>query len=409
VKAIAIFALTYMFISGSGPRWLPLERTGGALLGAFLAVALGVVPFREAFSQGVVDWNTILLLLGMMVQATLLARAGLYRVLVWALARLSPPPWATLGAVLGGIAVLSAFLVNDAVCIFFAPFLFELSASMGLSPLPLIWALIVGANVGSALTLSGNPQNAIIGTASGIHYLDFLAAEALPVAIGLVSAYGVLLLLFRGKLLATGGRDGDAPSGPDPNPRLLWRPLPGIALTTAGYLLGYPVGGAAMAGALLSLLLWHREASEGITGVDWSLLALFVGLFIVMHGVETSDPVQRLDSLLQGLFSGGRLSYLHLTWMSFLGSQVLSNVPFVLLARGWAGHFGGAPLFWYTLGFVSTVAGCLTPVGSVVNLIALGEAGKRGLDIGFWEFLRYGIPLTLAALLPGTAFLLLYR
>ncbi|MCD6321267.1 hypothetical protein J7L84_03365, partial [Candidatus Bipolaricaulota bacterium] len=188
-----------------------------------------------------------------------------------------------------------------------------------------------------------------------------------------------------------------------------WRPLPGIVLTIGGYLLGYPVGGAAMAGALLSLLLWHRDASEGLTGVAWPLLALFVGLFIVMHGVETSGPVQRLDSLLQGFFSGGRLSYLHLTWMTFLGSQLLSNVPFVLLARGWAGHFGGAPLFWYTLGFVSTVAGCLTPVGSVVNLIALEEARKRGIAIGFWSFIRHGIPLTTAALLPGTAILLLYR
>jgi len=406
VKAIAIFALTYIFISGSGPRWLPLGRTGGALLGAFLTVALGVVPFREAFSQEVVDWNTILLLLGMMVQETLLARAGLHRALVKGLVRLTPPPWATLGAVFGGAAILSAFLVNDAVCVFFAPFLFELGTSLGLAPLPLVWALIVGANVGSALTLSGNPQNAIIGTASGIHYLDFLTAESLPVVTGLVGAYIALLLLFRGRLVAS---EVHPPAGPDPDPHRLWRPLPGIVLTIGGYLLGYPVGGAAMAGALLSLLLWHRDASEGLTGVDWPLLALFVGLFIVMHGVETSGPVRRLDSLLQGFFSGGRLSYLHLTWMTFLGSQLLSNVPFVLLARGWAGHFGGAPLFWYTLGFVSTVAGCLTPVGSVVNLIALEEARKRGIAIGFWSFIRHGIPLTMAALLPGTAILLLYR
>jgi Na+/H+ antiporter NhaD/arsenite permease-like protein len=229
------------------------------------------------------------------------------------------------------------------------------------------------------------------------------------VAIGLAGAYGVLLLLFRGKLVATTGCTGYAPSSHAPNPRLLWRSLPGIALTIAGYLLGYPVGGTAMAGAFLSLLLWRRDASEEFGGVNWPLLALFAGLFIVMHGVSTSAPLERLDSLLQGLFSGGPLSYLHLSWVTFLGSQVLSNVPFVLLARAWASHFGGASLFWYTLGFVSTVAGCLTPAGSVVNLIALEEARKRGLDIGFREFVRRGIPLTLAALLPGVASLLLFH
>ncbi len=391
--ALVVFAITYALISGRRLAWLPIGRPAGALLGAVLMVMLGVLTPAQAYADGVLSHDTLGLLLGMMIICGYLEEGGFFgwsaalvdahvrspRVLLWATAVLS-----------GG---LSALLVNDTVCVVLTPILLKVVHRRKLPMLPYIIALGFGSNVGCALTLTGNPQNMLVGTYSGIPFLTFAAWMALPVLVAMVALLLLLSLLFRAQL-ASLPLLADAPAA-GKMPRQMVPGLVGLGVALLGFLLHQPMAWSALAGAAVVILVRRQDPHTVFARVDFPLLVFFAALFVVMGAVNSTGLVERaFDGVKPLLAGGGVMPLFHLTWLSVVGSQVFSNVPLVqALGPQLQGMEHATPLF-LTLALGSTLAGNLTPIGSVANVIVLEYARKAGAEVGFRRFLLVGVPVT---------------
>jgi Na+/H+ antiporter NhaD/arsenite permease-like protein len=406
------FALTYLGLALGRVPWLRTDRAGVALVGAAGVLACGLLPFEEAVRA--VDFATIALLLGMMIVVAFLRRAGFFaRLAGFALGRVKSPP-ALLAVTMLMSGALSAVLVNDVVCVALTPLVLHLTRRLGLDPRPHLVGLAVASNLGSAATLTGNPQNMIIGGLSGIGYLRFAAKLAPPAFIGLAIGYAVTLLVYRGALTtkgeskeqtdATGTKDR-IPGGPR-HTALLVKSLVVTVGAVALFFVGLPMAIVAL-GAAAVLLLDRVNPNAVYEHIDWSLLLMFAGLFVVVRAFEVhvlavsgvdgwaarADPVWMLSGL------------------SAVLSNVVSNVPAVLLFKPVVGAMPEAvhETAWLALALSSTLAGNLTVLGSVANLIVVEQARKEGVAIGFWDYCRVGIPVTLLTLAVGAAWLAFAR
>jgi len=404
IIAIAIFAFTYLLISGRRLKVLPLYRPAAALLGAVLMVACGVLTPERAYRS--VDYDTLVLLLGMMLISAYLFLAGFFD---WAadwILRAAKTPQQLLRYLIGTSGVLSALLVNDTVCLMLTPLVVAVMVKGRLPLAPYLLALAMSANVGSVATLVGNPQNMIIGHLSGIPFLRF-SASLLPVALaGLVIQYGVLSVGFR-KVLA-----GAVIQRPESEPRkldrrLLIMTLAVLALVFVGFVAGLNLAWTALAGGALVMVLARRDTHEVLKLVDWHLLVFFAALFVVVGGLnETGLPDQIYDRL-RGVFGSTATSQgWNLAWFSALGSNIFSNVPFVLVAGKWIGNFAQPELMWKVMALATTFAGNLTLLGSVANIIVV-ESARGHAEVGFWDYAKFGIPVTLLTTLAGMGILLL--
>ncbi|MCC7073885.1 MAG: anion transporter [Deltaproteobacteria bacterium] len=270
----------------------------------------------------------------------------------------------------------------------------------GLPTRPFLFAVAMGSNAGSALTLAGNPQNMLVAKLSSLAYRDYLAAAALPAGGALVITAALLHLLFR-RDLAVGTSHAPAPAS-DRDPVLLYVALASLAGVVVANLLGASLALSALAGAAAVLVVARRRAELLLARVDWSILLFFAGLFVVVAALQrTGLPAQWLASLTPppaeatGVGSLGVLCAVLL-----LGSQIVSNVPLILLLEPWIRSFPDAPLVWTVTALVSTLAGNLTLLGSVANIIVIERARER---LGFFEYLKVGVLVTTAS----TAFALL--
>lgn len=395
--AALIFILTYLIIAGQKIPYLRLDRPAGSILGAVAMVVFGVVPPGEAGARGV-NHETIALLLGMMIISAYLIEARCFRFASWlTLTRVRRPRRLLVALVLvsGG---LSAVLVNDTVCLMFTPLVVQMCRDARLRPLPFLLGLCFGANAGSVATPTGNPQNMIIGTLSAIPYARFLALLALPALCSLLVVCAVLLLFFRRDLPAA---EHAAPALPRPalQPRLAALSLTVLGGVLVAFLCGYPMAWAAMAGAAVLLLLGRRPPRRILGSVDWVLLVFFCGLFIVTYGVGKAGIADWLFSAVRPLLGDGALRQAAVfSAFTVAACQIVSNVPFVLLASHFMGQLADPPFMWLLMALVSTLAGNLTTVGSVANLIVL-EGSRETEPVRFFAFLRYGAPVTAATLL----------
>lgn len=402
--ALVIFLATYVLIAGGRLPCLGLDRTSGALAGAVAMVVFGVVGPVEAVHEAV-NWDTLLLLLGMMILGAAMARAGLFRWVSWLVLRRAHGATALLGLVVATAGALSALLVNDTVCVMCTPLVLALVDDAGLPPTPYLLALAFAANAGSAATLTGNPQNMLIGTLSGIGYRSFAGALALPALAALACVFGVLRVAFRGELERRGPLRIDLPP-PPLDRRAAASSACVLALVVSGLLLGHGLAWTALAGAALVLALSRGPSREIFAGVDFVLLIFFAALFVVTHGVARAGIAERLYALLRPALGATPVSQtVRFGLFTVAACQVVSNVPFVLLAQHWVGKLADPRFAWLSLGLVSTLAGNLTPVASVANLIVLESAGERG-RIPFGGFVRVGALATFLPLLAGLACLL---
>lgn len=389
---VGIFVLTYLLIAARRLRALPIGRPAGALLGAFLMVCVGALSPAQSYAA--IDGDTILLLFAMMALVAYVERAGFFE---WAAARAiarARTPVGLLVAVALLSGAMSALFVNDAVCVFLTP-LVVLACQKARLPLgPYLIATATSANLGSAATLVGNPQNMIIGGLSGLSFATF-SALALPVAaLALALNIGLLLLYYRRDL-------GDVPLRPPPpaafdRPRLA-RVLVVVAGVVVAFLAGAHLGYSAL-GGLVALVLLEREDPHAIFArVDWTLLIFFAALFVVVGGIERTGLVGAAWTALGPLLAHDSFAGLSaLTAIYTLGSNLVSNVPMVLLAApGVAAD--GSTFAWVLLGFVTTVAGNLTLIGSVANII-VAEKAADAHELGFFEYLRFGLVSTLVVL-----------
>jgi Na+/H+ antiporter NhaD/arsenite permease-like protein len=395
IAAILIFLATYTVIAFGRAPGLRLDRTGAALLGAALMVAAGVLSLKEAYAA--IDMDTIVLLLGMMILVANLRVAGFFALAAeWASAR-AHRPLLLLLAVVAVSGVLSAFLVNDTVCVMLAPLVAEAVLAMKRRVEPYLIALAMASNAGSVATITGNPQNIVIGSVSHIHYAQFALALA-PVALLSLGVVALAILLFYRDEFRETVALARAPEKAEIHPFLLAKALLATLAAIAFFFLGYPPPAVAIvAGA--ALLLTRRIKPQRIwREVDFSLLVMFAGLFIVVGGLEKvafTPHVMR------------RVAAFHLSDPAILASvaavlsNIVSNVPAVLLLKPFVAGLSDPHRAWLILAMASTLAGNLTITGSVANLIVVERARRMGIRISFWRYLWIGAPVTLATLAIG--------
>jgi Na+/H+ antiporter NhaD/arsenite permease-like protein len=404
--ALVVFTLTYLAIAAGRVPWLSIDRPAAALLGAVMMVATGVLLPAEAGAA--VNGDTLGLLLGMMILAAYLAEAGFFRWASWRVIRAAGTPRSLLWGLTLTAGVLSAFLVNDTVCLLMTPLVVRIVDDADLPPLPYLLAIAFGSNAGSVATLTGNPQNMLVGTLSGISYPRFAAALALPAAASLLVVAAVLHLQFRTQLPRRALTNQALPE-PPVDRRLLRRALLAAALAVAGFLAGFPLAWTALFAAALLMAVAGRAPREALARVDWPLLLFFAGLFVVVAGVGRAGLAERFyQAFAPWLGATPERQVLAFSGFTVVASQVVSNVPFVLLAGHWIPRLVDPELLWLATALSSTLAGNLTVVGSVANLIVLELAGPKG-RIGFWRFFRHGAVVTGATLAAALVILLAER
>ena len=376
-----------------------------------MAGAVAMVVFRVLTPQQAIEavsWDTLLLLLGMMILTSAMTRAGLFKYVSFLALRRAHGPRAMLAVLVLVAGALSALLVNDTVCLMLTPLVLALVDAAALPLLPYLLALAFGSNAGSVATLTGNPQNMLIGTLSRITFAGFAGALLAPAAIAVATVLGILLLVFRAELRR--GQAGGAQVAVPPLDRPLALACAAVlALVLAGFLLGYSLAWTAMAGAAILIVVSREPSRDLFARVDGTLLLFFAALFIVTHGVAQAGITERLHAAIAPLLgqTQARQTFVFGAF-TVAACQLVSNVPFVLLAARWIPKLLDPHLGWLSLALVSTLAGNLTPVASVANLIVLEGAGPRGA-IPFGKFLRIGALCTFLPLLFSLGALLLER
>jgi Na+/H+ antiporter NhaD/arsenite permease-like protein len=394
---IAVFFVVYLGMILGGLPFLQLDRTGVALLGAIALVSIGALSLEEAW--GAIHAPTLILLFAFMVISAQLRLGGFYTWITWRLGALPLPPAGLLAALIAVIAALSAVFSNDIICLAVAPVLVDVCLVRRLNPVPFLLALACAANVGSAATLIGNPQNMLIGETLKLPFLDYICEVAAPVALGLVATWAIIAWQGRGRWeLAPGAATaGQHPPGEAPPPFDRWQSMKGVAIAAVVFMLFLfaplprEVVALVAAGLLMTSRKLHSYKMLGL--VDWQLLVLFIGLFVVNHGLaKTGLPEVTIDDL-----AGAGVDLAHpgpLFAAAFVLSNVVSNVPAVMLLLSAATHGIAGPV----LALSSTLAGNLLIVGSIANIIVIGAAQRHGIAIGWKEHARVGVPVTLVTL-----------
>ncbi len=394
-SALIIFLLTYAGVAIGGIPGLAIDRTGIALLGAIAMVAFGGVGEQQALIS--IDLPTILLLFSLMVISSQLALGGFYTKVAELLAQSLQRPRRFLFQMMIVVAGLSAVLTNDVVCLALAPLLAVAVRRAKLNPVPYLLGLAAAANIGSAATIIGNPQNILIGQSGHLNFGKFLAWCSVPSIVSLAAAFALLLGFYRGKLQLADGAPPTpvAEPGPTYNAHQSRKGIFATVVVMALFFTPIPREVTALCAAGW-LLCSRRMTTRSLLGeVDWHLITLFCGLFIVIKGFETTGAPARLVQALaaHGFALNNPLS---LTGVSVALSNIVSNVPATMLLTKFLDPAHSLP--WYVLALTSTFAGNLITIGSIANLIVIEQAKVQGVHIGFREHARTGIPITLASL-----------
>jgi Na+/H+ antiporter NhaD/arsenite permease-like protein len=400
IAAYAIFSASYfVFALGKFPG-LKIDRPGAAIIGAVLMVAFRIMTAQEALSA--IDFGTVVLLFSMMLIVADLHLDGFFE---WITASvvLRLRTHHLLPAIIFTAGILSAFLVNDIVCLVMTPFVIKLTSRVGQKPLPYLLAVATASNIGSVATITGNPQNMLIGSLAQISYRDFLAHLGPIAVVGLFMEWALVhRMYFRG-----GTNGGELISGNEASAQVTPRMKPVIvlAIVLTGFLAGIPAPIMGAVGAAVLLITRTREPRQIYDEVDWGLLVFFIGLFIIAGGGERAG----LTAMLLEPFTAWNL---HRVWtyaaLTAVLSNIVSNVPAVVLLKSLIPAFPDAHTGWLTLAMASTLAGNLTITGSVANIIVV-ERARPEVHIGFRDYFRLGLPLTLLTLVWGIGWLTLVR
>jgi len=400
VMTFAIFAVTYLFLALGRVPGLHIDRAGIALAGAGGMLAIGSLSFHEAALS--IDMETIVLLTGMMILVAYLTIAGMFESLTEYLSKHFRSPHSLLAAVILVSGVLSALMVNDVVCVAMTPLVFRLCRRLGRHPIPYLIGLSTASNVGSVATITGNPQNIIIGSLSGISYLRF-AERLAPIAIvGLILNYIVVAVVYRNLL-----KEELSPVGSDSSQvrrvhsSMIVKGLIVTLATAIFFVSGFPIATVSLVAAAV-LMIDRIRPSKIYQRIDWPLLVMFAGLFIVVHAFDV-HVVRQWH--LNDWTSSIQYPIVSLSAISLVLSNLVSNVPAVLLLRPMIDAMPNPEQSWLILAMSSTLAGNLTLLGSVANLIVAETARRNGLEITFMEYLKVGIVVTLLTMTAGMAWL----
>jgi Na+/H+ antiporter NhaD/arsenite permease-like protein len=383
-------------------RW-PLvrsNRTSLSLIGAAALLVVGAVPLHDL--SAALDLETLLLLLSMMLINGVLFLSGFFRLVISGLVRAARTPRMLLAVIILSSGVLSALFLNDTIVLIMTPLVLEALRLLQRRPLPYLLGIAVAANVGSAATITGNPQNIIIGSTSQISFAAFLSVNGPIALVGLLICWLVIVLVHRDEFA---GRQLLAV--PEVGRTRIIRPLVrkvGLTLTamTGAFLLGVPVAQAAAAAAGVLLFSRRLRPERVLRTVDWQLLAFFAALFIITYALEAQQLSTALFRVLAPLAEAGLPMF---ALISLVLSNLISNVPAVLLLQNLIPAYPQTDRAWLMLAAASTFAGNLTLLGSVANLILAELAARWGVQVTFGAYLRVGVPITLLTLLLAVLFI----
>ena len=394
LAATLIFLGTYVVLALGRLPGFRIDRTGAAIVGAGMMIAFNILSLEEVYRA--IDHNTIVLLFGMMIVVANLRLSGFFTaVSEWMIVH-AHHPLTLLASIIVVAGIFSAFFVNDTMCLVLTPLVLEIVLALGRRPIPYLLAVAMASNTGSVATVTGNPQNMMIGAFSGISYRHFSAALTPVAAIGLMLVFGVIAVIYRKEFRRSEKVTVERRRAPV-NRVLMWKSLTVSGLMILFFFMGWPIAKVAIiAGALL--LITRRVKPEKIyREIDFSLLVLFIGLFIVIAGIEkTSLPADAL-----ALVSGHGLDRpVILSSVAAVLSNLASNVPAVLLFKPLVPHLVDPNRAWLILAMATTLAGNLTILGSIANLIVIQKARHR-VTISFWEYFKVGLPLTILTIAVG--------
>jgi len=433
--ALAIFLVTYALISIRRFPKVKVDRPAAALIGAALMIVFGVV--KPDVAIGAINMDILILLVGMMILVAGLELCGFFEWVSLRMIKYSKDQFTFLVLTMVVTGALSALVLNDTVVLLFTPIIIRTCRLLKSNPVPFLVAEAIAANIGSVATAVGNPQNAYIATKTGMSFIDF-SARLFPVSIVcMLVAIAILYLVyrkdiehgsaqaFRRKILKDGWKafeeelvkgDESTTSGirKMKERRLgLYSLLVITALTFCAFVLnqflGTPIAVIAFVAGVVSLfvvpLVTDVKAREMLAGVDWSIILFFVGLFVVLQGVKDSQLLNDIKNFFPGFGDSGVPTMEWLTALSALLSNLVSNVPAVLLL----GEL--IPItdhqLWIALASSSTLAGNATILGAAANVIVAEKAEAKGIEINFWKFTLVGFPIAMATLFVSTLMLML--
>ena len=397
--AVAIFAMTYLVVALGRLPGFRLDRAGAALVGASLMVAAGALPLEDA--PKAIDFDTIILLLGVMIVVANLRLSGFFRVVNgWVVAR-ARHPIVLLAAVVLVSGVLSAFLVNDTICLVLTPLVLDLVTQLQRNPVPYLLAIAMASNIGSVATITGNPQNMIIGSLSHIPYGAFAAALAPIAAIGLLLATILIAVFYRSEFRTHHSLRAELEPAHASRPVMIKSVAISLAMV-GGFFAGLPPAEVAIVAGTVLLLTRRIKSEKVYAEIDWTLLLMFAGLFIVVAGLERSVLSPNVMAAVDRL---QLRSIPVLSAITAVLSNIVSNVPAVLVIKPFIAQLQNQQQAWLTVAMASTLAGNFAIIGSVANLIVVQRARLQNVEIGFWEYSRVGVPLAVLTMIVGVLWL----
>ncbi|MDP4210479.1 MAG: anion transporter [Bacteroidota bacterium] len=397
IAALVIFIITYLGIIFTRFPKINIDRPSAAFFGAVAMIVFGVLTFDEAIKA--IDFNTIALLLGMMIVISTLQLDGFFSLIAEKAISHSKTPLRLLSIIVFVTGIASAFLVNDAVVLLFTPVIIFVCQASALKPVPYLIAEILASNVGSAMTITGNPQNMLIGINSGMTYAHFMF-HLFPVSL---IGMGIVILVIKwlypkdfekGHVVMKSAQKFEYQYASMKTSVPIFVGI--IVLFFLGKMIHLSIPVIALVGASLILIFGRIRPSKVIKTVDWVLLLFFASLFIVVEGAVKGG-------ILKGLIESNGitvdlkgLTLLH--GISLVMSQVVSNVPFTVMMLP-VMKSGSSDILWLGLASASTLAGNATIIGAMANLIVIEAASGFKIRIKFWEFFKAGIITTLLTFL----------
>ncbi|HWR44973.1 SLC13 family permease [Sporomusa sp.] len=394
--ALILVAVLVIFTLGKSPIFR-VDRAGAAIIGAVATVGTGVLSFQEATSA--VDYRTIIILFSMMIVVANLKLAGFFELMGNAVCQRVNSKKQLLFAIVMVSGIMSALAINDIICLLFTPVVLFICRKAQCNPLPHLLGVAMASNIGSAATLLGNPQNILVGSLSNISFISYFLTASPVALIGLISTYAVITYYYREELK---GRYFASPiNNTNVHIYLIIKTFLVLIFVLIAYMSGYDLALSASLGGALLLITRRVKPNKVYTSVDFNLLIIFIGLFIIVAGVEHSGL---MNLLLEHLFFSEINSIGLFAVLTLIVSNIVSNVPAVLLLK-FLIPATNAEYWWKALALFSTLAGNLTITGSIANLIVVEIAKGEHVHITARDYFKVGFPLTLLTTAIGVLLL----
>ena len=393
-----------------------VDRTKVALLGAVLVLLTQTIDQHAAIEA--IDWNTLGLLVGMMLVVRVTEPTGVYTWLAIKAGQLSRGrPLAVVASLSVITAVLSAFLDNLTTVLLMVPITFLLADALDIDPIPLVIIEILVSNIGGTATLIGDPPNILIAGATDLSFLDFIVNLAPIAALTFLIVTLGLYFVYRGRLhVAPEARErvlGLDAAGSIEDMDELKRTVPiligTVLLFFAHQALNLEPATVALTGATVMLLVTRQKVSDALAGIEWPTLFFFIGLFVMVGALEETGAIDEVAEGIGNLTAGDRSAeLLGIAWVSAIGSGLVDNIPFtaamIPVVDQLAGD-GGDDSYWWALALGACFGGNLTLIAAAANVAAAGLAERSGRPIGFMAFLRIGVPVTVVSMLLATGYI----